>query len=172
MPTTDPNRLLDIEAIKRLKAEYCRFVDTKQWDRLSALFAEETMFEGFGSAPTGSTARDFIKGISHRMTGAVTIHHVCNPEIAFLDPDRARGIWAMTDLVELAAGMRPKEAPDSRGFRGYGHYQEEYRRDGGRWKFCFLRLTRLRLDPLPDDFPPMRHDLLAADPNWLDTANA
>ena len=100
MATTDTNRLLDIEAIKQLKAEYCRFVDTKQWDRLFALFAEETVFEGFGSAPTGSTALDFIKGISHRMKGAVTIHHVCNPEIAFLGPDRARGIWAMTDLVE------------------------------------------------------------------------
>lgn len=170
MPTATNDRLSDLEAIKRLKAEYCRFVDTKQWDRLAALFAEETIFDGFGSAPTGSTATDFIKGISHRLAGAVTIHHVCNPEIGFLGPDRARGIWAMTDLVELAAGMRPKEAPDSRGFRGYGHYQEEYRRDGGRWKFCFLRLTRLRLDPLPADFPPMRSDLLAADPDWLATA--
>ena len=35
------------------------------------------------------------------------------------------------------------------------------------WKFCFKRLTRLRVDPMPHDYPPIRTDLLAADPDWL-----
>jgi hypothetical protein len=34
------------------------------------------------------------------------------------------------------------------GFRGYGHYHEEYRKAGGRWRIRRLRLTRLKVVPL------------------------
>lgn len=33
--------LLEIEAIKQLKARYCRFLDTKQWDDWRALFTDD-----------------------------------------------------------------------------------------------------------------------------------
>ena len=167
MQAHDLQSLLDLERIKRLKAAYCRYLDTKQWDRLRGLFADETVFEGFGSAPTGSNADQFVAGITARLTEAVTIHHCHMPEIEFLDPDRARGVWAMMDLVDLGEGRSPKEAPGHRGFVGHGHYEEEYRRDGGTWRFCFLRLTRLRVDPLPLDYPTARRDLLAHAPGWL-----
>jgi hypothetical protein len=172
MPKMTPETLVDLEQIKRLKAAYCRCVDTKCWEELRSLFTDDTVFEGFGSAPTGSTVDQFITGISGRLTTAVTIHHCHMPEIAFngpdpLKPDRARGTWAMMDIVELATGTSPREAPGHRGFFGYGHYQDEYRREGGIWKFCFKRLTRLRVDPMPHDYPPIRTDLLAADPDWL-----
>jgi hypothetical protein len=168
MNDIDLARYADTEAIKRLKAQYCRYIDTKQWDRLAGLFAKGTMFEGFGSAPTGSDETVFVKGISTRMKDAVSIHHVHSPEIAFLSPDRARGIWAMMDLVELGPGVHLKEFPGGRGYCGYGHYEEEYVRTGDGWKFSFLRLTRLRLDPMAPDHPPIRHDLLAHSPDWLD----
>ena len=167
MQAHDLQSLLDLERIKRLKAAYCRYLDTKHLDRLRGLFADETVFEGFGSAPTGSNADQFVAGIKARLTEAVTIHHCHMPEIEFLDPDRARGVWAMMDLVDLGEGRSPKEAPGHRGFIGHGHYEEEYRRDGGTWRFCFLRLTRLRVDPLPLDYPTARRDLLAHAPGWL-----
>jgi len=167
MHATDLQTLLDLEQIKRLKAAYCRYLDTKQWPRLRALFADETIFEGFGSAPTGSTADQFIAGIAARLTDAVTVHHCHMPEIEFLDPDRARGVWAMMDLVDLGEGRSPREAPGHRGFLGLGHYEEEYRRVDGLWKFCFLRLTRLRVDPMRLDYPAARTDLLAATTDWL-----
>lgn len=168
MTDADLARFTDIEAIKRLKAQYCRYIDTKQWDRLAGLFAPGTMFEGFGSAPTGSDERAFVTGISTRMKDAVSIHHVHSPEIAFFGPDRARGIWAMMDLVELGPDIPLKEFPGGRGYCGYGHYEEEYRWADGVWRFSFLRLTRLRLDPMAPDHPPIRHDLLAHSPDWLD----
>ncbi|MEQ8816179.1 MAG: nuclear transport factor 2 family protein [Thalassobaculum sp.] len=167
MRAHDLETLLALEEIKRLKAAYCRYLDTKQWQRLRALFADDTVFEGFGSAPTGSNADQFVAGITARLTDAVTIHHCHMPEIEFTAPGRARGVWAMMDLVELGGGRSPKEAPGRRGFHGLGHYEEEYRRDDGVWRFCFLRLTRLRVDPLPLDHPLPRTDLLAHSPDWL-----
>lgn len=170
MQANDLETLLALERIKRLKAAYCRYLDTKQWERLRGLFADDTVFDGFGSAPTGSTVDQFIAGISGRLTDAVTIHHCHMPEIEFLAPDRARGVWAMMDLVELGGGRSPREAPGHRGFIGHGHYEEEYRLVEGEWKFAFLRLTRLRLDPLPHDYPMPRTDLLMASPDWLPVA--
>lgn len=168
MAQTDPGRLHDILEIHALKAAYCRYVDTKQWRRLQALFTDDVVFEGFGSAPTGASLATFITGISSRFEKAVTVHHCHLPELAFNGPDQARGIWAMMDVVDLGDHGRPIEAPDHRGYIGHGHYEDGYRRESGRWKFSFKRLTRLRLDPLPLDYPRGRADLLPATPDWLD----
>ena len=39
-------RALDLDAIHQLKARYCRFIDTKQWDRLASVFTADARFEG------------------------------------------------------------------------------------------------------------------------------
>lgn len=39
METNTVTTLLEIEAIKKVKAKYARAVDTKQWEDLSRLFA-------------------------------------------------------------------------------------------------------------------------------------
>jgi hypothetical protein len=62
--------------------------------------------------------------------------------------DKARGIWAMFDWVEFPAPQSGGPSAGQRGFIGYGHYHEKYRKKNGIWKIAFLRLTRLRLDPL------------------------
>ncbi len=160
-------QLLDLEQIKQLKARYCRFIDTKQWRRLRALFTDETRFEGLGSAPTGSDANTFVEGISTRLRDAVSIHHCHMPEIVFTGPATARGVWAMMDYLEFPEGTSPREVPGHRGFYGFGHYEEEYRKHGGEWKISFLRLTRLRIDPLADDRPASRPGLLSASEDWL-----
>ena len=167
MNEADIERLLDLERVKRLKAEYCRFVDTKQWERLRALFAADVVFDGFGSAPRGSTLEQFITGISTRLAEAVTVHHCHTPEIEFLAPDRARAVWAMMDIVELFGERSPREAPGHRGFVGLGHYEDEYRRIDGVWKIGYTRLSRLRLDPMPHDHPVARRDLKGVSADWL-----
>lgn len=108
MSDDDLRRLLDLEAIKQLKARYCRLVDTKQWERLATLFTPDTRFEGFGSAPTGSDPTAFIDGISSRLRDAVSIHHCHTPEIVFTGPDSARGIWAMMDLLQFSRRGRAR----------------------------------------------------------------
>ncbi len=167
MSNPDIERLLDFEHVKRLKAEYCRFVDTKQWARLRALFTEDVVFDGFGSAPSGSTLDTFISGISSRLADAVTVHHCHMPEIEFIAPGRVRVVWAMMDIVELFGDRSPREAPGHRGFIGLGHYEDEYRKIDGEWKIAYTRLSRLRLDPMPHDHPVARRDLNGVSENWL-----
>jgi hypothetical protein len=159
--------LLAMEAIRQLKARYCRFVDLKQWDRLRALFTADARLDGLGSAPDGSDAATFVAGISRRLAEVISIHHVHNPEITLTGPATARGIWPMCDYLEFPADARPAEAPDARGFVGWGHYEEEYRREQGIWLISYLRLTRLRVDALPADHPHPAFGRHKARPDWL-----
>jgi hypothetical protein len=167
---TNIQRLLDIEAIKRLKARYCRYIDTKQWTKLSELFAADARFEGFLSAPQGADVSTFVKGVSERLQSCISIHHCHTPEIAFPQASVARGAWAMMDYLEWPMGSMPFEIPGQRGFVGFGHYEEEYRKVDGRWVFSFVRLTRLRVDPLHADHPVPMKGLLSASADWLDAS--
>lgn len=167
MPTWTLQQLSDLEDIRQLKARYCRFIDTKQWDRLAGLFTPGTRFEGFGSAPTGADEKVFVAGISKRLAEVVSIHHCHTPEIAFTGPDRARGLWQMMDFLQFPADAPPREAPDAGGFVAFGYYEEEYVRAADGWRFAFLRLTRLRVDPLPKSHPAARPGFIAPTPDWL-----
>ena len=173
MPTPVPFRpdpvdyLLSADAIRQVKARYCRYIDTKQWDRLGSLFTADCRFEGLGSAPPGADVATFVAGVSSRLGPTISVHHCHTLEVVMTGADSARAIWAMEDFVEFTDGSTVKETPGSKGFRGYGHYEEEYRRDGGTWRISFLRLTRLRLDPLPVDAPPPRMGQRQASTDWL-----
>ena len=159
--------LFDIEHIKQLKARYCRYVDTKQWEHLRALFTVDARLEGLGSAPNGATVDVFITGISTRFKDAVSIHYCPTPEIRLTGANSARGVWSMMDYVQWPEGFSPREAPNARGFRGYGHYEEEYRRVDDVWKIALLRLTRVRIDPIgPNEATPSK-GLLEVSPDWL-----
>lgn len=129
----------EIEAIKQLKARYFRLVDTKEWGELRTLFTDEARFEtGRG---TFDSPGEFVDSLARLLADAVTVHQGHMPEIVLHGPHRARGIWAMFDLVEW-----PGDAAAS--FAGYGHYEDEYRKDDDTWRIAFLRITRLRVDLL------------------------
>jgi len=53
------------------------------------------------------------------------------------------------DYVEFPLG------PDGQriGLQGFGHYTEEYVREGGQWRIASLHLSRLRIDPLGGGLP-------------------
>lgn len=159
--------LLALEAIRQLKASYCRFVDTKQWDRLAGLFLPEARLYGFGSVGDGGTPAEFVAGLAKRLAKVISIHHVHNPEIRLTGPDTARGIWPMMDYLEFTDGAALHEAPESRGFTGWGHYEEDYRRTADGWKFSFMRLTRLRIDPLPAGHPRPQPGRFAPTRDWM-----
>lgn len=161
-------RLQDVDTIHSLKARYCRYVDTKQWTRLRELFSADARFDGFGSAPPGADVDTFVAGVSARLRDTTSVHHCHQPELRFHGPDRARGVWAMMDYVQWPPGQAPKETPGSAGFFGYGHYEEEYRREGNTWRITQMRLTRIRFDALPAQHPAPRAGMLRHDPNWLD----
>ena len=138
------DRLLDIEEIKKLKARYFRFLDTKQWDRWGEVFTAGVHMEVLEAAVVLDGREAVVENVSAALEGAVTAHHGYMPEIEMTDRDYARGTWAMTDYVEWPAGEDGRRV----GLRGYGHYVEEYVREEGQWRIATTRLDRLRVDQL------------------------
>jgi hypothetical protein len=129
--------LVEIEAIKQLKARYFRFLDTKQWDAWRELFTEDFQAEIHGPHPIihFENREEMVESNRKILAEVPTVHHGHMPEIELTGLDTARGIWAMMDVVKLGAG-----------FVGYGHYHEEYRKVGGDWRIARLRLTRLHIE--------------------------
>ena len=125
-------------AICELKARYCRFLDTKQWDAWTALFTEDFVLdtsEAGGGAPI--EGRDAVVAMVRGAIETVrTAHQVHTPEIA-IDGDSATGIWAMQDRLVF---------PDGNGVTGYGHYTERYAKQDGAWRIASSKLTRLLID--------------------------
>lgn len=140
-----------IEAIKQLKARYFRLLDTKQWAAWRMIFTNDASFEGTSRPFDGPD--DFCASTSAWLDSAVTVHQGHTPEIEILDESNARGIWAMHDHVQFADPIASGAYAGMNGFIGHGYYHEHYRCDEGVWKISFLRLTRLRVDPIAPGTP-------------------
>lgn len=161
-------------AIERLKARYCRYVDLKRWDRLVTLFTPDAEFDGFYRALQDSSPADFVRGIAQRLEDAITVHHCHMPDIEFESETSARGVWAMTDFNEWPRPTRFDALQDVYGIVGYGFYEEKYRFENGTWLISFMRLTRVRIDPVlktgrPEGFDPfvLSPGLRRPSPGWV-----
>jgi hypothetical protein len=135
----------DWSGITDIKAKYCRYLDTKQWDAWRELFVEDYVLEMVTDTGTSLVeGRDeAIASTKGFIQHLVTVHQVHMPEIV-VDGDTAIGIWPMQDRVILG--------PD-RSISGFGHYHDEFRRVDGLWKIARLKLVRLHLDWLPGSAP-------------------
>jgi SnoaL-like domain len=131
--------LIAIEEIKRLKARYFRFIDSRSWAEWPQIFTDDATFEFEFPPMRFDDPQSFVAMSEAALEGARSFHSGCMPEIQLTSEGAATGIWAMEDRVEL-----PPDAGPS--FHGYGHYHEDYRRVDGRWKIASLRLTRVRVD--------------------------
>jgi hypothetical protein len=142
---TDPDalqQLLDIEAIKQLKARYFRLLDQKRWDEWGSVFTADVHMvvpEGEVDTHGRDAVVESLRGI---LAEVVTVHHGHMPEIEITGADTASGTWAMFDHLEFpgADGGPPFT------MRGYGHYTETYARGADGWQIATLRLDRLRVD--------------------------
>lgn len=134
------NDWADIEAIKQLKARYCRLLDTKDWAAWRDIFTDDFVSD---TTPSGGAlitgADDFIAFIRKTLgkPSQPTVHQVHAPEITLTSPTTATGIWALNDVVRLAPGVN---------LQGYGRYHETYEKTSGQWRIKTSRLTRLRED--------------------------
>jgi hypothetical protein len=160
---TASEQLLAIEAIKRLKARYCRCLDTKDWAGFLAVFTPDAVVdtsEAFTPkdhagalliidgvvppAPNPAGRSDdsaiFVADVGKMLDGVSTVHHCHTPEIELTSPTRATGIWAMEDKLRW-----PRGSP-IRDMHGYGHYRETYELLPQGWRIKTLKLTRLRVD--------------------------
>jgi hypothetical protein len=130
-------KLWEIEAIKKLKARYFRLLDTKQWDALREVFSDDFTAEVHGPHPVihFASPEEMVATNRKLLSDVPTVHHGHMPEIDLTGPDTATGIWAMMDVVELG-----------KGFVGYGHYHEEYRKHDGHWRIARMTITRLHIE--------------------------
>lgn len=138
-------RLEAIEAIRQVKARYCRYLDTKDWDGLAGIFTHDMVLDveqDTGQPPF--VGRDkAIETIVWSLQDAASAHQIHPSEIAF-DGDEADAITPMQDRVVWAAGRSP--VPGIASITGFGHYRERYRLEDGAWKIARLTLTRLHVD--------------------------
>ena len=132
------HELTDRDAICEVKARYCRFLDTKQWDAWGGLFTEDFVLDtSAAGGPPAITGRDAaVAMVRGSIETAHTAHQVHTPEIT-ITGDRAEAIWAMQDRVVFDNGH---------GITGYGHYTETYVKQGGQWRIASSKLTRLHID--------------------------
>jgi hypothetical protein len=156
----DPlERLVAIEAIKNVKARYWYAMDMKDWAALEGVFTEDAIFDmraerefsegrpadglpspedaiaaGDQAVIVGAAAiADFIRTVVEDWK---TVHHGHAPIIEVDGPDHGTGIWPLFDYID----------DGERALKGYGHYHEEYRREGHRWLISRVLLTRIRAD--------------------------
>lgn len=134
-----------IESVKTLKAKYCRFVDTKQWEELASLLAENPtlVFENTEGVIIHkfTTADQFLESCLI-LEMAVSAHHVHNPEIQVISGEMIQAIWAMEDRIFFPIDL---ESP-FKNLHGLGHYHETYILEKGNWKIKNLLLTRTILN--------------------------
>jgi hypothetical protein len=133
-----PETLADIEAIKQLKARYCRFLDTKDWTAWRTLFTDDFLSD---TSPAGGKviegADEFVAFTRKSLRNQATVHQVHAPEIELTSATTAKGVWALEDVVRFGLGVN---------LRGYGHYHETYAKVDGEWRIASSTLTRLRED--------------------------
>jgi ketosteroid isomerase-like protein len=141
--------LIEVEAIKKLKARYFRAVDTHDLEGWLNVFTDDAVMEFEptvgGAAMLSSTENTVVKGKDtfrawwgDNSDRGVSVHHGHMPEIDIVSPTEARGVWAMEALVESGNSS----------FHGFGHYWETYRKEGGEWRIAKLLITRLRFEQL------------------------
>src|ERR1700753_3075090 len=152
----DPlERLIAIEAIRNVKARYFYNMDMKDWEALEAVVTQDAIWDA-------RYERAFAQGEDFKVLPPVeeaiaaddqavavgagacadfmrlnvetwkTFHLGGAAIIEVEDPDYGTAIWPIFDYLD-----------NGKPWKGYGHYHEEYRREGGRWLISLVRLTRI-----------------------------
>jgi hypothetical protein len=138
-------RLADIEAIKQLKAEYIRLVDSRQWQAWSRLFTEDCQLELDGGKVEGRD--NAVAKVSNSLADARTVHRIHQPEVTITGSDTASAVWPMSDFVQGTFGGRALM------ITGHGYYHEDYVRTADGWRVKHSRLVRQYVEtvPMPED---------------------
>jgi uncharacterized protein (TIGR02246 family) len=121
-------QLTALEEIRQLKNRYIRAMDTHDWELMGACFTDDatTAFsDGLYSMHGRAEILDFFRRV---VTNVVSSHVVSQPEIVFLHPGLARGVWRLEDTIVSGA---PSGAGE---LRGAAYYYDEYTLVSDAWK--------------------------------------
>lgn len=135
----DTHELTDLEELKKLKARYCRLMDTKDWTSWRELFTDDFVSDTSAAGGRRVEGADAFVAFVSRMLkpSRTTVHMVHSPELELTSTTTADGIWMLEDFVRFAPGIK---------LRAYGHYTETYRKTAGTWQIATSTLTRVRQD--------------------------
>ncbi len=145
----DIEKLLAIEEIKQTKARYFRSIDTKSFEELKQVFAEDAVFdfteavydpilgypEGTEPTPPVEGQANIIEAVSKALVGVQSVHHGHIAEIEFVSDTEAKATFPMEDVI----------LSEQTAFRGYGYYIETYTKTPDGWRIAHSRISRLRV---------------------------
>lgn len=147
----DIQALVEIEAIKQLKARYMRGVDTRDWELLATTFAPNARSiynDGKYSFDGRDTIMEFLSTALSK--SAATMHHAHTPEIEITSATTARALWYLEDFII----NEENESDPSRNntvLHGSGIYSDEYLKIDGEWKILLTGYERIFEDTQPRD---------------------
>jgi len=127
----------DIEEIKKLKARYFRFLDSKDWDGYANVFAEDCVVDLARVGSGVHHGRAAFAAFARALPLVQSVHQGHMPEIDLTGPETACGVWALEDYNVWEDGTQ---------HHGWGHYLETYVKRDGRWYIKTMTLSYLRID--------------------------
>ena len=143
----DLEKLLAIEAIKRVKSNYFYGLDHKDWNLWRReVWAGDARIEVPEASIDIVGVENIIAWVSEQTADQVSVHHGHMPNIEITSDSTATGIWAMEDRLYRTA-QHPL-ADGTSYLHGFGHYHETYVRTPAGWRIASTRLTRLRVERL------------------------
>jgi hypothetical protein len=139
----------DIEQLRTLKARYCRYLDTHQWEAFRQLLTEDVVLKFYDTEGQLQRQVDGRQAVMNEVPAYLnpsrSVHQVKHHEIELLTPTSATGIWAMEDILTFT---NPTHSPVAQ-VHGFGYYHERYEKQEGHWRITGFELTRLKLDTTP-----------------------
>jgi hypothetical protein len=132
------DRRADVAAIERLKFAYFRLLDLKRFDELGELLTEDATaaYEDGKRSYEGRAAIVAFLTEALADPGMVTQHQGHHPEITFMGPDEATGVWYLYDRVVVPAHDIE--------IGGTAFYEDRYVRHDGIWMIRTHRTHEVR----------------------------
>lgn len=127
-------------AISELRAKYCYYADTHDWDALANLFTEDAEFSGGLTSGSGRAA--IRASLSTLPQTTPQFWHFVHNEVTELHGDTATG-KAMYEFPCVQNGVSYVCA---------GQWDDVYARVDGLWRFQRRRISFYYFQPLPDDW--------------------
>lgn len=149
--------LIEIEAIQKLKARYFVLVDARCWDEFRALFTDDAEFGGpaFVSSVDTSSLDRFIESSQRNLGAVLTSHHGHTPLIELTRDSAARGLWPFESYAHNKWRNRRSV------------YEEEYRKENGRWKISSMMIWLMPTSVPADDREVRTEELRELAQRWL-----
>ncbi len=124
--------LLEVEAIRQLHVDYSMAMDERNFEKLSEFFADDVLCEygPYGSwSGKESVMENYRNALSGDLAPPFTSQHInTNHSVELLSPTEAKGRCYLLDVVTHVA-------PDENPILWFALYDEEYRKQHGRWVF-------------------------------------